>query len=50
MPQAAAGRRMEPPVSVPMAPSASPAATATPEPLDEPPVQCSTAQGLRACP
>ena len=31
------GRRTDPPVSVPTATGASPAATATPEPLDEPP-------------
>ena len=37
MPQQAAGNRMEPPVSVPSAPRASPAATATAEPLEEPP-------------
>src|SRR5215475_12544944 len=41
MPHQAAGRRTEPPVSVPMATGARPAATATPEPLDEPPgVRC----------
>ncbi len=37
MPHHAAGRRTEPPVSVPMAQGASRAATATPEPLLEPP-------------
>ena len=37
MPHQAAGSRTEPPVSVPMATGASPAATATPDPLDEPP-------------
>ena len=36
-PQQAAGIRTEPPVSVPRATSASPAATATAEPLDDPP-------------
>src|SRR6516225_7636631 len=36
-PQQAAGIRTEPPVSVPSATSASPVATATAEPLDEPP-------------
>ena len=36
-PQQAAGIRTDPPVSVPSAVSASPAATATAEPLDEPP-------------
>src|SRR5207247_1879484 len=41
MPHHAAGSRTEPPVSVPMATGARPAATATPEPLDEPPgVRC----------
>src|SRR3954471_16795880 len=37
IPQQAAGIRTEPPVSVPRATSASPVATATAEPLDEPP-------------
>src|SRR6266568_5034967 len=37
IPQQAAGIRTEPPVSVPRATSASPAATATAEPLDDPP-------------
>src|ERR1700724_1621169 len=37
MPQQAAGTRMEPAVSVPKATSAIPLATATAEPLDEPP-------------
>ena len=36
-PQHAAGIRIEPPVSLPKATSASPAPTATAEPLDEPP-------------
>ena len=36
-PQAAAGRRTEPPVSEPSAPKARRAATAAPEPLEEPP-------------
>src|SRR5690242_16425365 len=41
MPHHAAGSRTETPVSVPIATDASPAATATPEPLDEPPgVRC----------
>src|SRR2546430_16707109 len=44
MPHHEAGRRTEPPVSVPIAAGASPAATATPEPLDEPPgVRCTLA-------
>jgi hypothetical protein len=38
-PQQAAGSRMEPPVSLPSAPSAKPAATAAAEPLLEPPAQ-----------
>ncbi len=37
MPQNAAGWRIEPPVSVPVAPAHSPAATAAAEPPDEPP-------------
>lgn len=37
-PQSAAGLRIEPPVSVPIAPKQSPAATAAPAPLDDPPV------------
>src|SRR6478736_894727 len=37
MPQQAAGTRPEPAVSVPRATSAMPAATATADPLDEPP-------------
>jgi hypothetical protein len=40
------GMRMEPPVSVPRAAKQSPAATATPEPLDEPPVLLPAFQGL----
>ena len=50
MPQAAAGRRMDPPVSDPTAPRARPAATATAEPLEEPPVQCPARHGFWACP
>jgi hypothetical protein len=37
-PQKLAGSRTEPPVSLPMAKSTTPAATAAAEPLDEPPV------------
>src|SRR6202007_1214948 len=37
IPQNAAGWRMEPPVSVPVAPTHRPAATAAAEPPDEPP-------------
>ena len=36
MPQKAAGRRTEPPVSEPMAKPDIPAATATPDPEEEP--------------
>src|ERR1700691_4136916 len=46
-PQAAAGSLTDPPVSEPRAPNASPAAIATPEPEDEPPVMCSGFHGLR---
>ena len=48
MPQNAAGPRMEPPVSDPVAPCTKPAASAAPEPLEEPPGMCSTFHGLRA--
>ena len=37
MPQSAAGWRIEPPVSVPVAPIANPAATAAADPPDDPP-------------
>jgi hypothetical protein len=47
-PHRAAGLRIEPPVSDPSAPIASPAATPAPESLDEPPVKCSRFHGLRA--
>ena len=52
MPFQAAGIRTEPPVSVPMATGARPAATATPEPLDEPPgVRCTfRSHGFRGVP
>ncbi len=43
-PQQAAGPRIEPPVSVPSAASASPSPTAAAEPLDEPP-----GMRVRAC-
>ncbi|MNT08205.1 hypothetical protein D3C72_1429400 [compost metagenome] len=48
----AAGIRTEPPVSEPSAAGASPAATATPDPLDEPPGTrcCRRSQGLRGVP
>src|SRR5205085_5851819 len=49
-PQNDAGKRMEPPVSVPRLPSAKPAATATAEPPDEPPGTRVRSHGLRALP
>src|SRR5829696_3473205 len=48
MPQAAAGERIEPPVSVPIVAGANPAATAAAEPDDEPDGSCARFQGLRA--
>ncbi len=48
MPHNAAGPRIDPPVSEPRAAGTSPAATAAPEPLDEPPVKWSRFHGLRA--
>src|SRR6266550_1348101 len=48
MPHSAAGPRIEPPVSELSAAGTNPAATAAPEPLDEPPVKCSRFHGLRA--
>ena len=52
MPQSEAGMRIEPPVSDPSAAGARPAATATPEPDDDPPGMRSVAasQGLRGAP
>ena len=50
MPQNAAGTRMEPPVSVPMAKGTTPAATIAADPEDEPPAQRSADQGLRTMP
>src|SRR5262249_61187606 len=47
-PQSDAGPRMEPPVSEPSATGTRPAATAAPEPEDEPPVKRSRFHGLRA--
>ena len=47
-PQAAAGRRIEPPVSEPSENIASPAGTEAPAPVEEPPVKRSRSQGLRA--
>src|SRR5215470_16441524 len=43
-----AGPRIDPPVSEPRATGTSPAATAAPEPDDEPPVKCARCHGLRA--
>src|SRR6187399_3603275 len=48
MPQHVAGLRTEPPVSVPSAAGTKPAASAAPEPLDEPPGCRSQFHGLRA--
>ena len=50
IPQQAAGTRTDPPVSVPKAISARPAATADAEPLDEPPGTRSGAIGLTGVP
>src|SRR5262245_19777293 len=50
MPQHAAGPRMEPPVSVPVAPEHRNAATAAPEPPLEPPGERSSAHGFRVGP
>src|SRR5262245_6268907 len=50
MPQHAAGLRIEPPVSVPVAPGHRNAATAAPEPPLEPPGERSSAPGLRVGP
>ena len=48
MPHSAAGPRIEPPVSEPVPPRISPAATAAPVPDEEPAVKCSRFHGLRA--
>ncbi len=45
-PQNAAGVMMDPDVSDPMAYGTSPAATAAPDPLEEPPAQCPRLQGV----
>src|SRR6185503_4925504 len=50
MPESAAGWRIEPPVSVPVAPGASRAATAAAEPPELPPGTASVPQGLRTGP
>ena len=49
-PQAAAGMRIEPPPSEPVAAGTRPAATAAPEPPDEPPGVRVGSQGLRVMP
>ncbi len=50
MPQSAAGWRIDPPVSVPVAAGARRAATAAAEPPEEPPGTRSRSQGLRTGP
>ena len=50
MPQHAAGMRIDPPVSDPYATSASPLATATAEPLEDPPGTRSGSSGLTGVP
>ena len=50
MPQSAAGWRIEPPVSVPIAHGALPAATAAAEPPDEPPGTRVRSHGLSVGP
>jgi hypothetical protein len=50
MPHSAAGWRMEPPVSVPIAQGALPAATAAAEPPDEPPGTRVVSHGLSVGP
>jgi hypothetical protein len=50
MPQQAAGRRTDPPVSVPMAMSTVPEATAAALPLDEPPTMRPGQCGLTGVP
>ncbi|HWK90030.1 MAG TPA: hypothetical protein VNP72_08535 [Longimicrobium sp.] len=49
-PEKAAGVVMDPHVSEPMAKGTSPAATAAPGPLDEPPLQYSGFHGVRPGP
>ena len=50
MPQNAAGPRTDPPVSVPNAAGTCPAATAAPDPPDEPPGTLSRFHGFRVGP
>src|SRR5919198_3090780 len=47
-PQSDAGPRIEPPVSEPSASGTRPAATAAPDPDEEPPVKCTGFHGFRA--
>ncbi len=47
VPHTAAGTRTDPPVSVPIEIGVIPAATAAPEPPEEPPAEVSVSQGLR---
>ena len=49
-PQSAAGMRMLPPVSLPIAANAIPVTTATAEPPDDPPGIRVSSQGLRTSP
>ncbi len=49
-PQAADGMRIDPPMSVPVAMVVSPAASAAPEPPDDPPGPQSVFHGLRVMP
>ena len=49
IPQKAAGKRTEPPVSVPIAQGTIPEATAAPEPLDEPPGTRATSSSHGLC-
>ena len=48
MPHHAAGPRIDPPVSLPIAPMHNPAATATPDPDDDPDGSSEMSHGLRA--
>jgi len=48
MPQSEAGPRIEPPVSEPSAPKTMPAASAAPEPLEDPPGMRSRSHGFFA--
>jgi hypothetical protein len=50
VPQSAAGTRIEPPVSVPMAIGTIPAPTAVPDPPDDPPGDVAGSHGLRTGP